>query len=60
MGEEVAKDLTEAVAFFRRAADSGHSFGTVLLGFCYKIGEGVEKDLTEVMRLFRKAVRFMC
>ena len=54
-GEGVAKDVAEAVKWFRKAADRGHVDAQSTLGVMYASGEGVTKDATEAVKWFRKA-----
>ncbi len=46
-GRGVAKSDTEAVKWFRRAADQGYAPAQKLLGSSYKHGLGVPKDLIQ-------------
>jgi TPR repeat protein len=55
-GEEVTKDLAEAVKLFRLAADQGHAGAQQKLGVCYYKGEGVTRDLDEAVKWVRLAV----
>jgi TPR repeat protein len=38
-GNGVAKDFVEAVKWYRKAAEQGHLFAQMSLGYCYKDGE---------------------
>eukprot|EP01052_Picozoa_sp_SAG31_P015483 SAG31_NODE_996_length_10492_cov_4.648802_7_plen_238_part_00 len=51
----VAKDEAEAVRWFRKAAEQGHSDAQAMLGLCYDNGSGVAKDEAEAVRWYRKA-----
>ena len=51
----MTKDLTEAVKWFRKAADQGNAEGQYNLGVRYLQGEGVAKDATEGVKWFRMA-----
>lgn len=55
-GIGTALDPTEAVVWFRKAADQDCSEAFYELGVCYENGEGVEKDLDEAIAWYRKAV----
>ena len=54
-GEGVAKDLSEAVRRFRKAADAGDTTAMFNLGNLYDSGEGVSEDQSEAVRWYRKA-----
>jgi TPR repeat protein len=54
-GEGVAKDMVEAVKWFRKAADQGDAKAQYSMGFCYGNGEGVAKDAVEAAKWWRKA-----
>jgi TPR repeat protein len=54
-GEGVAKDMVEAVKWFRKAADQGDAKAQYSMGFCYGNGEGVAKDMVEAVKWYRKA-----
>jgi TPR repeat protein len=49
------KNFTEAVSWYRKAAQQGNVDGMRALGSCYRHGEGVSEDATEAMKWFRKA-----
>ena len=51
----VSKDYTEAVKWYRKAAEQGHSNAQNYLGDCYFYGQGVAKDYTEAVKWYRKA-----
>ena len=51
----VGKDAAEAVKWFRKAAEQGHSDAQNKLGCCYEEGSGVKKDLAEAAKWYRKA-----
>ena len=48
-GEGVEKNATEAVRWYRRAAEQGDAFGQFMLGDMYRNGEGVAHDEAEAM-----------
>ena len=54
-GEGVLQDATEAVRWFRLAAEQGHAIAQYNLGVKYDTGEGVPKDYAEAVRWFRLA-----
>jgi TPR repeat protein len=54
-GKGVAKDYTEAVKWYRKAADRGFANAEANLGSLYANGEGVEKDTAQAVKWFRKA-----
>ena len=47
---------TQALSWYRKAADSGYLEAMNNLGIMYTNGRGVRRDDTEALRLFRKAV----
>lgn len=49
------EQYTEAVQWFRKAADKGLAEAQNLLGWCYYNGEGVTQDYNEAVRWYRKA-----
>ncbi len=49
------KDDAEAVKWFRKAADQGHSNGQAQLGFMYQYGYGVTKDYAEAVKWYYKS-----
>ena len=54
-GEEVPKDLAEAVKWFLRASEQGNASAQCNLGIMYGNGEGVPKDPVEAVKWLRKA-----
>jgi TPR repeat protein len=54
-GIGVAKNLDEAVKWFRKAADQGYVKAQSDLGACYFNGSGVAKDLVEGVKWYRNA-----
>src|SRR5205807_4389324 len=54
-GEEVPKDLDEAVRWLSLAAEQNHTDAQITLATMYYEGEGVEKDLRLAIKLFRAA-----
>jgi hypothetical protein len=51
----VAKDYSEAMRWFRKAADQGNAFAQNKIGVLYYNGWSVKQDYGEAMRWFRKA-----
>jgi TPR repeat protein len=54
-GRGVSKNRTEAVKWYRKAADQGLAASQYELGVGYAVGEGVPKDKTEAVKWYRKA-----
>lgn len=55
LGQGVTENATEAVKWWRKAADKGNTEAQTLLGSCYQKGKGVTKNAAEAVRWFRKA-----
>jgi TPR repeat protein len=55
VGGGVARDETEAVRWYRKAAEQGNAEAQRRLGLMYENGRGVPKDDGEAVRWFRKA-----
>ncbi len=54
-GNGVAKDDTQAVSWYRKAAAAGNVRGNYELGVCYENGYGVPKDYAHAVDWYRKA-----
>lgn len=54
-GDGVSRDEKEAVRWYRKAAEQGHSGAQTNLGASYYSGTGVAKNYAEAVRWFRKA-----
>jgi TPR repeat protein/serine/threonine protein kinase len=54
-GEGVPKDETEAVKWYRKAAEMGLAGAQNNLGVCYQEGQGIAKDEAEAFNWYRKA-----
>jgi hypothetical protein len=54
-GNGVPKDTTEAVKWYRKAAEQGLASVQNGLGYMYENGNGVPKDTTEAVKWYRKA-----
>ncbi len=50
-----AKNHTEAVKWYGKAAEQGHAGAQCNLGVCYKNGEGVAQSWEEAVKWYRKA-----
>lgn len=48
-------DYKEAVKYFRKAADQGHTWAQYMLGSCYEDGDGVIQDYIEAAKWYKKA-----
>jgi len=56
-GEGVARDLEEAVRWYRRAADQGAAIGQYALAAMFDLGLGVAEDLDAARDLYARAAR---
>ena len=54
-GHGVEQSYTEAVKWYRKAAEQGDATAQHNLGFCYDKGRGVEQSYTEAVKWYRKA-----
>ena len=54
-GEGIAKDLSQAVEWFRRAAEQGFSSAQHSMGLSYEFGYGIDKDINKAVEWYRKA-----
>ena len=54
-GRGVNQDYTEAVRYFRKAAEQGYHKAQYNLGVCYYYGKGVKPDMYEAKYWIRKA-----
>ena len=55
LGKGVEKDETEAVNWFRKAADQGYAGAQLNLGLSYENGSGVKQDKVEAAKWYHKA-----
>jgi TPR repeat protein len=55
-GDGIAKNVSRAAAYFKRAADQGNASGLVEYGNCLYSGNGVTKNLSEAAEFYRRAV----
>ncbi len=53
--QSLAKDDTQAVAWFRKAADQGNADAQYELGIAYDTGQGVDKDGSHALSWYQKA-----
>jgi hypothetical protein len=56
-GEGVDKDFSEAVKWYRKAAEQNYAKAQNDLGYCYGKGQGVTKDEVEAVKWYRKAAK---
>ncbi len=54
-GRVVETDYSEAVKWFRKAAEQNYAMAQLNLGFCYEYGRGVRKDRAEAAKWYSKA-----
>jgi TPR repeat protein len=54
-GDGVTNDFSEAVKWYRMAAEQNYAKAEFNLGVCYDEGNGVSKDKTEAVKWYRKA-----
>lgn len=54
-GALVQRDYTQAVIWFRLAAEQGNAAAQGMLGVALAKGEGVTRDITEAVKWYRKA-----
>ena len=54
-GKGVAKDIAQALTWFRKAAEQGNAGAQFNLGAMYAVGEGVPKDAVQATAWYRKA-----
>ena len=56
-GNGVSQDYSEAVKWYRKAAEQGDAEAQNNLGQMYRNGYGVSKDYSEAIKWYRKAAR---
>ncbi|MDR3293701.1 MAG: caspase family protein, partial [Clostridiales bacterium] len=49
------QDFSDAIKWYRRAAEQGYAPAQTMLGLCYYVGSGVAEDYGEAERWFKKA-----
>ena len=54
-GSGIAKNMTEAAKWYRRAADQGHAKAQAMMGVLFKSGEGVPQSHLEAIKWWRLA-----
>ena len=54
-GQGVPQDYTEAVKWYRRAAEQGDAYAQNSLGHMYDSGQGVPQDYAEAVKWYRRA-----
>jgi uncharacterized protein len=54
-GQGVAKDLEQAVKWYRMAADQGDAMAQCALGNCYEKGQGVARSATNAVAWYAKS-----
>ena len=54
-GNGAGKNFSEAVRWYRRAAEQGSQYAQYSLGNCYYHGNGVDKDFAEAVKWYRRA-----
>jgi len=54
-GQGVQRNLTEAAAWYKKAAEQGHAEAQNSLGSMYQNGQGVPQDYAEARRWYQKA-----
>ena len=55
IGKGTSKDMSEAVKWYRKAAEQGYAKAQCNLGNCYYCGNGVLKDVVKAVEWYRKA-----
>lgn len=50
------KDYTNALAWYRKAADLGHADAQFWVGYLYEVGRGTDKNETEAAKWYQNAV----
>ena len=56
-GQGVAKDATEAIKWFRKAAEQDHAGAQFMVGKCYHCGRGVAQDQMEAVRWYLESAK---
>jgi len=56
-GDGVEQDASEAVTWYRKAAEQGYAKAQVALGLLYAQGIGVDADNEEAFKWFREAAK---
>ena len=56
-GENVQKDMSIAIEYFRSAAEKGYATAQYKLGLCYENGNGISKDIEVAKYWYKKAAK---
>lgn len=56
-GENVQKDMSKAIEYFRSAAEKGYAAAQYKLGLCYENGNGISKDIEVAKYWYKKAAK---
>ena len=59
-GENVQKDMSKAIEYFRLAAEKGYDTAQYKLGLCYENGNGIAKDIEVAKYWYEKAAKQGC
>ena len=54
-GHGVARDLSKAVEYYKKASELGNSVAMCNLGYCYEKGIGVEQDISQAIEFYQKS-----
>jgi tetratricopeptide (TPR) repeat protein len=54
-GHGVTQDYTQAIAWYRKAAEQGNATAQLNIGYMYEKGQGVTQDYTQAIAWYRKA-----
>lgn len=56
-GRGVARDMEQAVAWYRKAAEQGDPRAQYNLGVCYELGQGVKQDQEKAATWYYNAAK---
>ena len=54
-GDGVPKDISEALNWYRKAAEGEHAEAQYYLGYCFEYGRGISQNFTDAVNCYRKA-----
>ncbi|SVB62239.1 uncharacterized protein METZ01_LOCUS215093, partial [marine metagenome] len=54
-GQGIAENDTQAVHWYKKAADQGSAYSQNALGLMYEMGHGIPKNYTQAVHWYRKA-----
>ena len=54
-GDGVAKDMNQAIYWYRKGAENGNMYGQANLGWCYENGKGVERNPAQAFYWYKKS-----